>query len=643
MKKIIGIIASDIELIEKIEDLYPLDIANGNIIIDLINVDILEKQGRILVDKGAKVIIGRGGGYQLILDTVNVPIIPLNMKILDLLNALRIANTYSKKIVLIIGYDEVNFDYEQWRDLINLDLTEEWFKSKYEIRNRVIKYLDQKENIVIVGSGIACSFARQYGMEHVFINASNESIKESIDYAKKLINTVDEEKLNNEIFRNVLDGVKDGVISIDSKGKIIVYNESIEKMLKKEKKEVINNHILDVFPSMSWLIDSLNKKEEAKRKIRNINDLTVNTRSKIIKIDDDVYGVLGIIQDITKLQHLERQIRLDLNKKGLNAKYTFDDFIYKDFRTQELIKEAKKIGKTDYTTLLYGESGSGKEMLAQSMHNVSKRKDKPFVAINCATISENLLESELFGYEEGAFTGAKKGGKPGLFELAHGGTVFLDEINSLPLNFQIKLLRVIEEREIMRIGSSHIIPLDIRIIAATNESLRRKISEHTFRGDLFYRLSSLEIDIPPLRNRKEDIVLLFNYFVNQILENIPKNKIDGYKLSKEEEIQLIKYNWPGNIRELRNVAQKYVITEKIKLDDEVDATSDSVNQNTLNNKIDIEISTNKNDEYKIDIKLVNKYVEEKIIDMLLGQGLSKTKIATILGISRTALWKKNNK
>ncbi|MGL5346518.1 MAG: sigma 54-interacting transcriptional regulator [Peptostreptococcaceae bacterium] len=640
MKKIIGIIASDIELIKNIEELYPLDIANGDIIIDLINVDILENQGKILVDKGAKVIIGRGGGYQLILDTVNVPIIPLNMKILDLLKALRIANTYSKKVVLVLGYDEVHFDYKQWRGLININLKEEWFKSKYEIRNRVIKYLDQKDDVVIVGSGIACSFARQYGMESVFINASHESIKESIDYAKKLINTVDEEKLNNEIFKNVLDGVKDGVISIDSKGKIIVYNESIEKMLKKEKKDVINRHLLEVFPSMSWLIDSLNKKEETKRKIRNINNLTVNTRSKIIKLDEEVYGILGIIQDITKLQNLERQIRLDLNKKGLNAKYTFEDFIYKDLRTKELIEEAEKIGKTDYTTLLYGESGSGKEMVAQSMHNVSKRKDKPFVAINCATISENLLESELFGYEEGAFTGAKKGGKPGLFELAHGGTVFLDEINSLPLNFQIKLLRVIEEREIMRIGSNHIIPLDIRIIAATNESLRKKISEHTFRDDLFYRLSSLEIDIPPLRDRKEDIVLLFNHFVNQITEATYEDKINTYKLSEHEQHQLIKYNWPGNIRELRNVAQKYVITEKIKIDNIIDSTLDVSDKNILKKKLD---NYENQKEYKIDIKLVNKYVEDKIIDMLLEQGLSKTKIAQILGISRTALWKKNNK
>lgn len=639
MEKIIGIIVSDVEMKEKIETLYPEDIQKGNIIMDLIDVELLEKQGKILVEKGAQVIIGRGGGYKLILDTVNVPIIPLNMKMIELLKAIKIAGSYSKKIVLILGYDEVYFDYNQSRELMNIDIKEEWFKSKYEIRNKVTKYIEEKDEVVIVGSGIACSFARQYGIDHVFINASEESITEVIDYGKKLINTIDEEKFNNEILRNILDGIKDGVIAIDRKGKIIIYNESIEKILKKKEKEVINKHILDIFPNMSWLMECLHKNENIKRKIRYIKNLEVNTRAKIIEIDHEIYGVVGIIQDITKIQKLERQIRLDLNKKGLYARYNFNDFVYKDKSTKELIDEAKKIGRTDYTTLLYGESGSGKEMIAQSMHNISKRKDKPFVAINCATISENLLESELFGYEEGAFTGAKKGGKPGLFELAHEGTVFLDEINSLPINFQIKLLRVIEEREIMRIGSNHIIPLDIRIIAATNESLRKKISENTFREDLFYRLSSLEIDIPPLRNRRDDIVLLFNNFIDQILEDELLKKDDKYILSNEEIHRLENYNWPGNIRELKNVAQKYVITEKIKLDEEKNLNLTNVTSENINYNNSIEINKN----YKIDIKEINKYVEEKIIDMLINQGLSKTQIAQILGISRTSLWKKVNK
>ncbi|RDY24480.1 PAS domain S-box protein [Romboutsia maritimum] len=643
MKKVIGVIASDIELKERIEELYPEDVSKGNILIDILNVEILEDQGKILVEKGAQAIIGRSGGYKLILETVNVPVIPLNMKQIDILRAIKIASTYSKEIVLILGYDEINFNYDEWKCILNISITEDWFKSKFDIRNKIIKYIDKKDDIVIVGSGIACSFARQYGMDSVFINASDDSIKEAINYSKKLLDTLDEEKLDNEILRNILDGIQDGIIAIDNKGHITLYNESANKILKKHKHEVFNEHILDMFPNMDWLVECLHTKKDSKRKIRYINNFVVNTRATLVKVDGYIYGVLGIIQDITNLQKLERKIRFDLNKKGLYAKYTFKDYIFKDKKSKEFINEAKKIGITDYTILLYGESGSGKEVLAQSIHNISKRKDKPFVAINCATISESLLESELFGYEEGAFTGARKGGKPGLFELAHEGTLFLDEINSLPLNLQTKLLRVIEERQIMRIGSDRIIPLDIRIIAATNETLRDKIKTSTFRADLFYRLSSLEINIPPLRERKEDIILLFNEFVKDILNNEDMNNIgvieSDFNLNNDEICKLQRYNWPGNVRELKNVAQKYVITGKIKLDEnEVTECID------YDDKIDItNTNTNINTNININLKEINDYVEEKVIQMLINQGLSKTEIAKILGISRTALWKKCNK
>lgn len=624
MNKVIGIIASNNQLKNKIEKIYQKDVEKGNIIIDIIDVEKLEEQGKILMRKGAQAIIGRGGGYKLILDTVNIPIIPFNMKVIDLLRAIKIASQSSKKIILILGYDEVFFNYDEYRDLIDVDINEEWFKSKFEIKDKVDKYIPIKDEIIIVGSGIACSLANDYGMENVFINASDESIKEVVEYCKNLLDTLEDEKFNNEVLTNTLDGIKDGVIVIDTYGNIIIYNDGAQKILKLEKQNVINKQILKVFPNMEWLMECLYKNKNSKRKIRYINDLVVNTRGTLIRVDKNTYGVLGIIQDITKLQNLERKIRIDLNKKGMCARYSFDDFIFKDNVSKEFIEESKKIGISDYTVLLYGESGSGKEILAHSIHNISKRKDKPFVAINCATIAENLLESELFGYEEGAFTGARKGGKLGLFELAHGGTLFLDEINSLPLNLQAKLLRVIEERQIMRLGSDYIIPLDIRIIAATNESLIDNIKLGTFRQDLFYRLSSLEINIPPLRERKEDILILFDYFVNDLMDG------KYYKLDESDKIKLKSYNWPGNVRELKNIAQKYVITGKIKINE--NEIFDKEN-NCIENLSDV----------KIDLKIINKHIEEKIIDMLINQGLTKTEVAKVLGISRTSLWKKYNK
>lgn len=468
----------------------------------------------------------------------------MNMKSTDLLRAIEIAKKYSKKVVLILGDNEVSFDYVGWRNVISTEITEEWFESKYEIRSKVVKYIDKKDEVVIVGGGLACSFARQYGIDSVFATASDESIREAVEYCKKLLDTLGEEKFNNEVLRNILDGIKDGVIAIDSNGSIILYNESAKNMLKVERKCALNKYILDVFPKMEWMLDCLHEKEDVEdRKIRNINNLIVNTRTTLIKVDNSTYGVLGIIQDITKLQNLERKIRFDLNQKGLYAKYTFDDFLFKDKLTKEFIEEAKKIGKSDYTTLLYGESGSGKEIIAHSIHNISKRKDRPFVAINCATIAENLLESELFGYEEGAFTGALKGGKKGLFEQANNGTIFLDEIGDMPIYLQSKLLRVLQENQVMRVGGENVIDIDVRVIAATNKNLLEMIKGDRFRADLYYRINVLPINIPPLRERKEDIEVMLKHFMKR-------------KRAISQDVQDIinAYEWPGNIRELKNTA-----------------------------------------------------------------------------------------
>ena len=234
------------------------------------------------------------------------------------------------------------------------------------------------------------------------------------------------------------------------------------------------------------------------------------------------------------------------------TKHAFGDIqtVNKDMKS--VLSMAKEYAKTDFTVMLYGESGTGKEMFAQSIHNASSRKAVPFVAVNCAALSENLLESEMFGYVEGAFTGAKKGGKQGLFELAHKGTIFLDEVNSMPLKIQSKLLRVIEEKEVMRLGSDYVIPLDVRIIVASNEELIDKVNRGEFRSDLFYRLSVLEILIPPLSKRPDDIIPLFKNFLRD-------NGIRNIEIPKEFQDKLKNHLWKGNVRELKSIAERYSI------------------------------------------------------------------------------------
>lgn len=634
MDEKIGVIASDLELKDSIEKLFKEDVEQGKIIIDILDPNNMKEQGRNLEKKGAKAIIARSGGYRHTVGRVNVPVIHLKINTIDILYSINMARKFKKSIIVLVISDLEYFNYDDWKDVINEEVIIERFHDTDNIETIVSKYLKRKDQVVIVGGGIPCSHARKWGIDNVPIGASDESICEGVARARELVRSLYEQKYKNQVLKTVLDGVHDAVIAINVEGKIIIYNERAKELLKKENSEVLDKNLIEVYPELSFIIEVFKDKVNRYNEIKNLSRIVIAANTSLLEADGNIHGVLCSFQDITKLQSLEKKIRYELNKKGLVAKYRFEDIVSYDSIMNDTIAKAINIGLTDSTVMVYGESGTGKEMIAQSIHNISRRKDEPFVAINCAALTESLLESELFGYEEGAFTGARKGGKPGLFELAHGGTIFLDEINSISLSLQAKLLRVLEEKEIMRIGSDRVIPLDVRIIAAANEKLKNKVKEGTFRNDLFYRLNILEIHIPTLRERKKDIIPLFKHFVESLSHNRK-----SVNLNKEEEEKLINYQWPGNVRELRNIAERYTIFEELDIDeDEVIISNDqNLNEEDLK-RSDIQKDL-KNDK-TIDLKEINRYVEEKVIEMLSNKGMSKTEIAKQLGISRTALWKK---
>ncbi|HWQ31200.1 MAG TPA: sigma 54-interacting transcriptional regulator [Negativicutes bacterium] len=245
---------------------------------------------------------------------------------------------------------------------------------------------------------------------------------------------------------------------------------------------------------------------------------------------------------------------------GSKAIYTFDKFVGSDERFLEVMEYAQKVSDSRSTILITGESGTGKEVFAQAIHNYSTRREEPFVAINCGAIPRNLMESELFGYEEGAFTGAKKGGSPGKFEIAYGGTLMLDEIGDMPIDMQIKLLRVIEEGVITRVGGTRQIPINVRIIAATNKNLVQEVENGNFRLDLYYRLNVLPIHLPALRERRGDIESIARYFMKSMSKRLNKKEVQ----LGDDMIQCLKeYNWPGNIRELENVIERMINTQNM--------------------------------------------------------------------------------
>ena len=379
--------------------------------------------------------------------------------------------------------------------------------------------------------------------------------------------------------------------------------------------------------------------------LMDINGTLVSTNRIPIIVESRVNGVVATFQDIRVIQENENKIRRTLHKKGLVAKYNFDDIIGESTSIMSTIEIAKSFGLSDSTILIQGESGTGKELFAQSLHNISDRKDGPFVAINCAALTKTLLESELFGYEEGAFTGASKGGKTGLFELAHRGTIFLDEIGEIPIETQAQLLRVLQEKEIRKIGSEVTTPIDVRVIAATNKDLKEEIRLNRFREDLYYRICVLNLTIPPLRDRKEDVELLSNFFFEKFLGAKNFRYQDDFKKIME----MVKdHEWHGNVRELENFVER--ISVLLQYHENPNNIEQIIKNYRKNNVLDSE-NENKKEEKENDVKVNQNKGENdfeqweinKILNALKKNNLSIQNASDSLGISRTTLWRKMKK
>ena len=346
----------------------------------------------------------------------------------------------------------------------------------------------------------------------------------------------------------ILDVIDDGVMVIDDKGAVLPYNKRFLKIfgLRDKDADLAAQGQGPKNPCRALIERALasDTLENVLIKLPQIGKSIVVTKKPLV-VHSSLYGHIVIIKDVTEIQNLENQLRQQLTDKGLIAKYRFENIVGTSRLMADCIAKAKKIARSDATVLITGESGTGKELFAQSIHNASDRRNKPFVAINCAALPPTLLESELFGYEEGAFTNAKRGGKKGLFEVAHGGTLFLDEIGDIPVSVQVKLLRVLQEREVMRIGATSILPVDVRVIAATNQNLRELVQKGEFRKDLYYRLNILTLHLPPLRERREDIGCL----IEDILAAI---NCGHKKLDDNVRHILDNYRWDGNVRELKS-------------------------------------------------------------------------------------------
>lgn len=451
---------------------------------------------------------------------------------------------------------------------------------------------------------------------------------------------------NEEFLKATLDAIHDGLIITDLNGTIIYANSAYTRILGVNLGKVINKKMRDLAPEALALKVMNTGKPIIKQPLRVPGvDIDVVACSTPIYENNHIIGAVSIFKDVTEI----RQLNEKLNQIKTFAEYlqeelekntalpsSFQDMIGKSGKLQEALVRAVKASKSNVTVMVRGETGVGKELVAKAIHNASERAEKPFIKVNCAAIPENLLESELFGYEDGAFTGAKRGGKPGKFELAHTGTLFLDEIGDMSLALQAKLLRAIQEKEIERIGGIKSIPIDVRIIVATNQDLEKKVQERTFREDLYYRLNVYGIKIPPLRERKEDIPLLIFYFLNHF------SKREKKKMPKIPQVyikKLIRYCWPGNVRELQNTIECIVVScesDTVEISDFPDYLTEilALNEEKTNN-------TNKDEDNNLNLKkLIAELEYATIIKALKFSSNNCSKAIKMLNISRSTFYEK---
>lgn len=510
--------------------------------------------------RGVQIIISRGGTAALLRRHVDIPVVEIHVTGYDVLKALYPYRDGTKKIV-VVGYRNVVYGCRTVLDTLGITAAEFIIRTEEEkvdwaaLRQSLRHMIEAKSIDVIVGDTIGVSLLKTPDIAVELITSGKEAILQALDEAGHVLRVREEEKKNAERFQAVLNFVHDGVMATDEQGTVTVFNPAAEEIFLLAKEQVIGKPVQRVIEN-TRLDRVLSTGLPEVEQLQELGQGHILTSRIPIRVDGEVKGVVATFQEVSRIQQTEQKIRQDLYATGLYAKYTFDDILSDDPQVHKLKEIAYNYARTDATILIQGESGTGKELFAQSIHRASPRARGPFIAVNCSALPAQILESELFGYQEGAFTGAKKGGKPGLFELAHRGTIFLDEVGDMDKGLQSRLLRVIEEKQVMRLGSDAVIPVDIHVVAATNRQLRQAVTAGTFRLDLYYRLNVLNLSIPPLRDRPCDVEKLMEHYVCMYCEKYGKKKI---KLPDPVLTQLKGYNWPGNVRELKNMAERLVL------------------------------------------------------------------------------------
>jgi propionate catabolism operon transcriptional regulator len=511
---------------------------------------------RELVRSGERVdvFIAAGANAAYLRDRAQVPVSFVTGTAADILHALTEARKISARVG-VVTHGATLGGLDEFATLHGLDLVQRTYVTPEEARVAIAE-LASLGIEVIVGSGQVCDLADRQGLRSVFLFAG-DSVRDAIERALAVARGVRIHEARRERLDNVLAHLEDGIAAVDMEERIEWLNPAMERILGSTAIDVAGRKLSTVAPELS-LARVLETGCAEVEGVQRIGTRTLVVSRTPVRSHGVQTGALVTCQDSTTILRLDRGIRSQYRQRRFVARYQLSGVIGASPAMRRARALAERYARTDATVLVTGETGTGKEVIAQGIHNASTRRDRPFVAMNCAAFPETLLESELFGYEEGAFTGSRRGGRPGLFEAAHTGTVFLDEIGDVPLSLQTRLLRVLQERQVLRLGSNDPTPVDVRVIAATHRDLRKAVAEGTFRADLFYRVAILPLHLPPLRERMDDVFLLATDLLHRALLRHGAAGAQAQALALLEPY-LRRHSWPGNVRELENVIERVAV------------------------------------------------------------------------------------
>jgi propionate catabolism operon transcriptional regulator len=586
--------------------------------------------------EGVEVVFGGGATGRLLREQLRLPVVTIARRDIDVIRALLRARERSRKIGLTSFGGSVS-GVEIMAEILDVDVRKLEFRSTPELVACITRAVEDGYSC-IVGGGICKTIADSVGGKGFVVVPGDRVIQQALDEARVIAASQRRNQQEAERLRVILHSVKEGVVGIDSNGKIDLMNPVAAEMLRLDAEKVLHGPIPEALRT-AGLHRVLESGEAEVDQFRRVGGVDLVISAMPFSVSEDTRAVVATFTRASRIQDLDRKLKERLYSKGFVARYRMGDLKGSCEALVKLRDKATQYAATDAAILIQGETGTGKEILAQGIHAASPRRDKPFVAVNCSALPESLLESELFGYEEGAFTGAKRGGKQGLFELAAGGTLFLDELADIAPSLQVRLLRAIEEKEIMRVGGDRIIPVDVRIVASTYKDLAQEARGGQFRADLYFRIATLKLHSVPLRERIEDIPallesLLERYHIPEILLPLP--------LSAAVLSRMASHTWPGNVRELDSLAQRYAalagmaggdgqallleIMEELALE-AMPACADKPTRLAV--------------DYGVPLKERMREHEQDIIAEILRQtGDNKAEAARQLGVSVNTLWRK---